>query len=363
MSKKNEKSLSEKDIVFEGNCWVDKNGARHRYVDPMSDEGFKLLFGSEGNEDLLMGLLNSILPQANIVKLAYKNVEHLGMFKDDGKAIFDVYCEDANGVRFLVEMQNWSQRYFNKRAVYYSTYAIQDQALSEKVHQLEILEKDEWDYNYAQVYLVCFLNFNMRKKASSLQKVKEDEYLSIYRYRDLESGEELGDGTTLVFVEMKKFDKRQRDCKTDRDRMLCTIKNMSRHLDMPDSFSEYPLLKRIYRSAEIAALPSAVRISYISHIMNRNDMLNSIAEQLEDARAEARAEAREIGLAEGREEGRAEGREEGLAEGREEGLAEGREEGHAEERVKNARNLRDLGVDLELIATATGLSVDEIQNL
>lgn len=355
MSKKNEKSLSEKDIVFEGNCWVDKNGARHRYVDPMSDEGFKLLFGSEGNEDLLMGLLNSILPQANIVKLAYKNVEHLGMFKDDGKAIFDVYCEDANGVRFLVEMQNWSQRYFNKRAVYYSTYAIQDQALSEKVHQLEILEKDEWDYNYAQVYLVCFLNFNMRKKASSLQKVKEDEYLSIYRYRDLESGEELGDGTTLVFVEMKKFDKRQRDCKTDRDRMLCTIKNMSRHLDMPDSFSEYPLLKRIYRSAEIAALPSAVRISYISHIMNRNDMLNSIAEQLEDARAEARAEAREIGLAEGREEGR--------AEGREEGLAEGREEGHAEERVKNARNLRDLGVDLELIATATGLSVDEIQNL
>ena len=122
---------------------------------------------------------------------------------------------------------------------------------------------------------------------------------------------------------------------------------MSRHLDMPDSFSEYPLLKRIYRSAEIAALPSAVRISYISHIMNRNDMLNSIAEQLEDARAEARAEAREIGRAEGREEGR----------------AEGREEGHAEERVKNARNLRDLGVDLELIATATGLSVDEIQNL
>ena len=44
-------------------------------------------------------------------------------------------------------------------------------------------------------------------------------------------------------------------------------------------------------------------------------------------------------------------------------LEEWGEEGHAEERVKNARNLRDLGVDLELIATATGLSVDEIQNL
>ena len=359
MKKQNAVNVSENDIVFDGKYWIDRNGVRHRYVDPMSDEGFKVLFGSEGNEDLLMGLLNSILPQANIVKLAYKNVEHLGMFKDDGRAIFDVYCEDANGVRFLVEMQNWSQRYFNKRAVYYSTYAIQDQALKEKIHQLEILEKDEWDYNYAQVYVVCFLNFNMRKKTSSMQKVKEEEYLSIYRYRELETGEELGDGTTLVFVEMKKFDKRQRDCKTDRDRVLCTIKNMSSHLDMPDSFSEYPLLKRIYRSAELAALPSVVRISYISHIMNRNDMLNSIAEQLEDARAEARAEAREIGLAEGREEGWAEGREEGRAEGR----AEGREEGHVEERAKNAKNLRDLGVDPEIIAKATGLTVEEIQNL
>ena len=89
--------------------------------------------------------------------------------------------------------------------------------------------------------------------------------------------------------------------------------------------------------------------------MNRNDMLNSIAEQLEDARAEARAEAREIGLAEGREEG--------WAEGREEGRAEGREEGHVEERAKNAKNLRDLGVDPEIIAKATGLTVEEIRNL
>ena len=115
----------------------------------------------------------------------------------------------------------------------------------------------------------------------------------------------------------------------------------------------------LYKKAELAALPSEMRLTYISHIMNRNDMLNSIAEQLEDARAEARAEAREIGLAEGREEGWAEGREEGLAEGR----AEGREEGHVEERAKNAKNLRDLGVDPEIIAKATGLTVEEIQNL
>ena len=42
---------------------------------------------------------------------------------------------------------------------------------------------------------------------------------------------------------------------------------------------------------------------------------------------------------------------------------EGREEGHVEERAKNAKNLRDLGVDPEIIAKANGLTVEEIQNL
>ena len=69
MNKENEGKLSEKDIVLEGKIWIDKNGIKHRYVDPMSDPGFKLLFGSEGNEELLIALLNSILPGADIVSL------------------------------------------------------------------------------------------------------------------------------------------------------------------------------------------------------------------------------------------------------------------------------------------------------
>ena len=57
------------------------------------------------------------------------------------------------------------------------------------------------------------------------------------------------------------------------------------------------------------------------------------------------------------------GHEEGLAEGREEGRAEGREEGRAEAKMKTAKNLKQLGVDVETIAKATGLSKDVIENL
>ena len=53
------------------------------------------------------------------------------------------------------------------------------------------------------------------------------------------------------------------------------------------------------------------------------------------------------------------GHEEGLAEGREEGRAEGREEA----KMETAMKFKQLGVDVETIAKATGLSKDVIENL
>lgn len=295
MEEKKTNEISEMDITVEGKILIDKNGNRYRYVDPMTDKGFKILFGSEGNEDLLINLLNSIIPGAEIVDLTYRNTEHQGVSEEDDKAIFDVYCEDKDGVRFLVEMQNWSQHYFNKRAVYYSTYAIQDQAAKEKRHQKKTLGKDNWDYNYAPVYVVCFLSFNMKRTPDDLIKIKQDEYLSFYRYIDIETKEELGDGTTLVFIEMNKFQKQFQECHKKKERWLCSMKNMKGQLEVPEGVTGTEL-ETLYSKGEIAALPQNKKLNYITYIMSRNDELNSRAEQLADAREEGRAE----GLAEGR---------------------------------------------------------------
>lgn len=58
-------------------------------------------------------------------------------------------------------------------------------------------------------------------------------------------------------------------------------------------------------------------------------------------------------------EGREEGRQEGLKEGREEGLKEGRSESKRE----IAANLKKAGVDNDIIAAGTGLSLQEIEQL
>ena len=56
-------------------------------------------------------------------------------------------------------------------------------------------------------------------------------------------------------------------------------------------------------------------------------------------------------------------REEGRAEGLEEGLNKGKEEGVREANLNNARNLKKLGVAIDIISQATGLSKEEIEKL
>ena len=56
-------------------------------------------------------------------------------------------------------------------------------------------------------------------------------------------------------------------------------------------------------------------------------------------------------------------RADGLAEGEAKGRAEGRVQGRAEGRVETARNLLQMGFELDKIAQATQLSLDEIKGL
>ena len=62
-------------------------------------------------------------------------------------------------------------------------------------------------------------------------------------------------------------------------------------------------------------------------------------------------------------EGRMEGREQGRAEGHAEGMEEGLEKGRMEANIENARNLKKLGVAIDIISQATGLSKKDIEIL
>ena len=83
------------------------NEFQERYVNPFTDFGFKRIFGEEPNKELLLDFLNELLKEreGRITNLTYLKNDHLGVGTLDRKAIFDLYCENERGEKFIVEIQ------------------------------------------------------------------------------------------------------------------------------------------------------------------------------------------------------------------------------------------------------------------
>ena len=72
-----------------------------RYINPYTDFGFKKLFGTVINKELLISFLNALFSGREVVKdITYLNPEHLGSLELDRKAVFDVYCENEQGEKY-----------------------------------------------------------------------------------------------------------------------------------------------------------------------------------------------------------------------------------------------------------------------
>ena len=101
-----------------------------KYINPFTDYGFKRLFGEEANKDLLIDFLNELLreEQGEIKDITFLKTEHLGASEIDRKAVFDLYCENQKGEKFIVELQKTKQDFFKDRALYHSTFPIQEPA-------------------------------------------------------------------------------------------------------------------------------------------------------------------------------------------------------------------------------------------
>ena len=141
-----------------------------KYINPFTDFGFKKIFGEEASKELLIDFLNALIPQANkIIDLKFKNTEHLGLREADRYAIFDIYCENEKGEKFIVELQKAKQSYFKDRTLFYATFPIQEQA-----------KQNDWDFKLKAVYTVAILDFVFEKESfSSIFLFKIDSRMSI----------------------------------------------------------------------------------------------------------------------------------------------------------------------------------------
>lgn len=258
--------------------------SQERYVNFYTDFAFKKLFGTEVNKELLISFLNSLFDGEEVVKdLTYLNAEHTGKNAAERKAVFDVFCENEKGEKFLIEMQKADQEYFKDRSIFYSTYPIQEQA-----------PQGRWNFMLKKVYTIGILNFCMDDS-------KTDYIKREVKLMDTRSKEVFYDKLTYIYLEMPKFRKSEEELETEFDKWLYAIKNLATLMERPAVLQE-AVFQRLFEQAEIAQFNREELKSYLE---SQKDFWDLFA-VTETAEKKGRAEGMAEGMAKGKAEGRAE---------------------------------------------------------
>ena len=323
-----------------------------KYIDPMSDFGFKKIFKESGRKELLIRPLNAIFG-LDIADLEIGESERQGDTPEDRSACFDLYCTSSDGKRFIVEVQKLRQRHFLKRAIYYTTFPITGAAPKGR-HDGGV-----WDFDFPPTFFLGLLDFDFRRPDG--QRVADPEqFIHRFSLRDDDTGEPMTDSLRFAFLEIRRFDKRRGECRAFEDKFLYLMKNLPIFAEAPALWEEEePYFRAMLDEAEFAQMSREQKRQYREEMRRDWDYKNT----MDYAVAEGHAEGHAKGLAEGHAEGHAKGLAEGHAQGKEEGLAEGRVEGQAEEKQAVARRMLAEGLFVDLIAKCTELTEEQVRVL
>jgi len=283
-----------------------------RYISPFTDFGFKKLFGTEPNKDLLIDFLNELLrkDEGEIVDLTYLPKEQLGRAADDRKAIFDLYCENEKGDKFIVEIQKAKQRYFKDRSIYYSSFPIQSQG-----------KKGNWNFQLTSVYTIGILDFVFEEN-----KDDHDIYHHEVQLFDKSTQKVFYDKLTYIYLEMPKFTKTESELETHFDKWLFILKNLEDLTKRPEKLQE-KVFAKLFDQAEIANYSDDEYAEYEDSLKYYRDLKNSIDTAFD------------------------------------EGVIKGEIKGKVEGKIEAAIKMKKKGYTIADIIEITGLSIEEIEQM
>ena len=317
---------------------------KEKYVNVFTDFGFKKLFGEKPSKPLLLDFLNELLieQEGPIKNITYLNTEHLGSSPLDRRAIFDIYCENEKGEKFIVELQKAKQSYFKDRTLFYATFPIQEQA-----------KQNDWDFKLKAVYTVAILDFVFEEDKADIHKYRYDVKLT-----DIETCKVFYDKLTFIYLELPKFKKKIDELSTNFEKWLFVLKNLHKLNKIPDQLKE-ERFEKLFAIAEVAHFTREELKSYEDSKKFYRDIKNSMDTAFEEGKVEGKVEGKEEGKVEGKEEGLKQGELKGLKKGRIEGLKEGKKTMIVEIIQNGVSN----NMSVEILTQLTGLTEKEVLDI
>ena len=267
---------------------------------PISDVGFHKIFCTEGNDELVLQLLNAVIDDREIVSFTRLNPVH--QINNDSCSTFDLYCTCDDDSRVIVECQNvCDAREFMNRALAYSALAILDQA------------RNNWHYRFDKVYFVGLMNFRMWKN-------REQAFTKVGLYTA--DDHILANGNYLqIFVELPKLAP-ERDKEDFGNLFLRAMRDIGKSRIRQEEYTD-KRLDPLFNASDYNNLSDKEQRQYEENMTTVEDLMSYARVQ----------------------------------------RAEGKAEGKAEGRAEVAKSMLGLGVDIDLIVKSTGLSEAEIKSL
>ncbi|MCI7177346.1 MAG: PD-(D/E)XK nuclease family transposase [Candidatus Cryptobacteroides sp.] len=337
------------------------------YVDLLSDPGFKTVFCSPDNSDLLIALINVMLRNdRHVEKIINIRNEVASPSIDGGRVVMDLTCIDEQGRIFDIEVQKVSNDSLFKRFVNYAckTYELglrrptdADSSKSDRRNVLDNIKamKDEFANEIMQdefaneiddseisvrplyrpsiysrlkpVYVIVIL----KSKPMPEDGVTYGQRLfSHYTLKEYSTNEFAPSTINIIFASLGFFDKKPGECTTDLDRWCYMFKHLGKMKNLP-SWVEDKVMARLLSASRVANFNKVQKKLYIKMSMDKEaliDDLNSVWNF-----------------------------------GVKKGLKQGRKQGIQQQARNGAKNLILAGVPFETIASCMGLSIDEVKKL
>ena len=373
------------------------------YVDLLSDPGFKTVFCSPDNSDLLIALINVMLHNdRHVEKIVNIRNEVASPSIDGGRVVMDLTCIDEQGRVFDIEVQKVSNDSLFKRFVNYAckTYELglrrptdadssksdrrnvrdnikamkdefaneimQDEFANEIDGIDEIDETDDAETSSAAaeiavrplyrpsiysrlkpVYVIVIL----KSKPMTEDGVTYGQRLfSHYTLKEYSTNEFAPSTINIIFASLGFFDKKPGECTTDLDRWCYMFKHLGKMKNLP-SWVEDKVMARLLGASRVANFNKVQKKLYIKMSMDKEaliDDLNSVWN---------------FGVKKGLSKGLKQGLKQGLSKGLKQGRKQGIQQGIQQQAQSGAKNLILAGVPFETIASCMGLSIDEVKKL
>ena len=291
------------------------------FVNLRSDVGFKAVFADRNNKDILIGVLNQILPpEARIEDIKeYSDREQRRDVPYGKKTVLDLVCVDRDDRTFVVEMQASEEDFFFERCVYYAS----------GLYHLELSDGVRYK-GLRPVYVVSFLNYRLRHDDESLWDT--DHFISYWRFTEKRTGMVADQTISVIFVEMTLFTKTLEECVTEFDRLFYIFKNSEGFQRIPEWIEEAGgISRRLAEACEVAAFDKEKKLKYEIDKMNEWDI-----------QAQKEYAVRK-------------GLEEGLQKGLQKGMQKGLQKGREETKLSIARKLFEAGTPVDVIVNCTGV--------